>query len=302
MRISAAIVGALLIAPAAIAQERGYVLTPQAAGEQQVVEMKRAAEVAARVPFETPVKGAPYSADVIVESSQTLVDGNHISNKNVGHVFRDVEGRTRREQEGTLSVVTRTDPVVSTRKTTVSIVDPVAGYSYSLDPEHRIAWRTPLGTTAELLDKVKSEVRAAQRSSQPMTEQQKKELAERAAQAKGEMEKQIATARGGMVGVAYAPTGPLEHGTIDGLPVEGHKSSQTIPAGQIGNEQPITITSEEWRSPDLKVLVLTKHNDPRTGESIYRLANVVRAEPDPSLFVVPSDYEIRDTGIRRNNE
>jgi hypothetical protein len=72
-----------------------------------------------------------------------------------------------------------------------------------------------------------------------------------------------------------------------------------IPAGQVGNEQPITITSEEWRSPDLNLLVLTRHSDPRSGESSYRLINIIRAEPDTSLFMVPADYTMRDTGIRK---
>ena len=97
-------------------------------------------------------------------------------------------------------------------------------------------------------------------------------------------------------------TTPLEHKTIDGLAVEGRSSTNTIPAGTIGNEQPITVTSEEWRSTDLQVLVLTRHNDPRTGESSYRLANVVRAEPDPSLFMVPPDFTVKDTEIRKNHE
>jgi hypothetical protein len=44
----------------------------------------------------------------------------------------------------------------------------------------------------------------------------------------------------------------------------------------------------------LRVLVLTRHNDPRSGESTYRLVNIVRAEPDASLFQVPSDYHQRD--------
>jgi hypothetical protein len=303
----------LLSAPAAFAQERGTVaLRPQSVAEKQVVE------IAARVPFETPLKGAPYSADIVVESTQTLADGNHISNRSVGHVARDSEGRTRREQEGALSVVTRTEPIITTKRTTISIVDPVAGYSYSLNPEQKIAYRTPLATSKELLDKVQAGVLAAQRTSQPMTEDQKKQLAEKVAQAKAEGEKvsaeqagremaaekeanAVMRARGGgMVAYAYTPNAPPEHATIDGLAVEGHKTSETIPAGQIGNEQPITITSEEWRSPDLKVLVLTKHNDPRSGESTYRLANVLRGEPDPSLFMVPPDYTVKDTGIRRN--
>ena len=93
--------------------------------------------------------------------------------------------------------------------------------------------------------------------------------------------------------------GPLERKTLEGIVVEGRKNTSTIPAGQIGNEQAITITSEEWRSPDLGVLVMTHHTDPRMGESSYRLTNIVRGEPDPALFQVPAGYTIRETGIRR---
>ena len=57
---------------------------------------------------------------------------------------------------------------------------------------------------------------------------------------------------------------------------QGTKTTTVIPAGALGNEQPITIMSEQWFSPDLQVLVMTRHSDPRTGETTYRLANVVR--------------------------
>jgi hypothetical protein len=303
-----------LTASAAFAQERG--LVPQnerQAAENEAINLKRLAEVAARVPLEAPVKGAPYSADITVGTKQTLADGNHISKESTGRVYRDGEGRIRREQEGAVSVLSRTNAVITTKNMTTSIVDPVAGYSYSLDAEHKIAWRTPIGTSQELLDKLKAA--GAQRSSEPMTEEQKarlaKQKAELAAQVAGganDVDKAKAEAvmagRGsGWVAYAYEPNRtPLEHATIDGFAVEGHKNSETIPAGQIGNEQPITITSEEWTSTDLKVLVLTKHNDPRTGESTYRLSNIVRAEPDPSLFMVPPDYTVKDTGIKKNNE
>jgi hypothetical protein len=93
--------------------------------------------------------------------------------------------------------------------------------------------------------------------------------------------------------------GPLEHKTIEGVAVEGRRTTTVIPAGQIGNEQPITIVSENWRSPELNVLVMTRHSDPRMGESAYRLQNIVRAEPDRSLFMVPADYTVKDTGIRK---
>jgi hypothetical protein len=102
-----------------------------------------------------------------------------------------------------------------------------------------------------------------------------------------------------MIASAVMSDAPIEHKTIEGVAVEGRKTTTVIPAGQIGNEQPLTIVSEEWRSPELQVLVMTRHSDPRSGESTYRLSNIVRAEPDRSLFMVPPDYEIKDTGIRR---
>jgi hypothetical protein len=59
------------------------------------------------------------------------------------------------------------------------------------------------------------------------------------------------------------------------------------------------ITSEEWTSPELKVLVMTRTFDPRTGESIYRLVNITKSEPNASWFEIPSDYTIRDSGVNR---
>jgi hypothetical protein len=99
-----------------------------------------------------------------------------------------------------------------------------------------------------------------------------------------------------------ADNAPLEHKTIEGIAVEGRKTTTVIPAGQVGNELPITITSEEWRSPELDVLILTRYSDPRSGESSYSLTNIIRAEPHPSLFAVPSDYTVKDTNIRRMEE
>ncbi|HEX6464847.1 MAG TPA: hypothetical protein VFZ98_10350 [Vicinamibacterales bacterium] len=321
--IAATSIAVLLIAPGAFAQERGSATSNerQAAANQAIAE-KRFAELAARVPFESPVKGAPYSADIIVQSSQTLADGNHISHQETSHVYRDGDGRTRRERTGLMSAVGPKGPIVSTTGLIVSIVDPVAGYSYSLDTEHKIAWRTPIGASQEVLAKIKASMeREARGGSQPESTAENNASAEEAA-AKLRAEKAAQTeARGRSGGPAPAGPGggdavtklgrgevrsfslsqqPLEHATIDGLPVEGHKTSETIPAGKIGNEQPITVTSEEWTSTDLKVLVLTKHNDPRTGESTYHLTNVVRAEPDPSLFMVPADFTVKDTGIKKN--
>ena len=81
----------------------------------------------------------------------------------------------------------------------------------------------------------------------------------------------------------------------------GSRSTTTIDAGAIGNVQPIHIVSEQWYSEDLKVMVMTRHSDPRTGTTTYRLTNLVLAEPARTLFDVPSDYALKDSVIRREN-
>lgn len=81
--------------------------------------------------------------------------------------------------------------------------------------------------------------------------------------------------------------------TIQGITAQGKRVTRTIPAGQLGNQQPIEIVTETWRSPDLQIIVMSKTSDPRFGETLYQLTNVNRAEPDHSLFTVPPDYTVR---------
>lgn len=67
----------------------------------------------------------------------------------------------------------------------------------------------------------------------------------------------------------------------------------------MGNDRPLVRASEFWYSPELKIEVLLKYSDPRSGESTVRLRNIDRSEPDPALFRVPPDYQIVDeTGDR----
>jgi hypothetical protein len=64
----------------------------------------------------------------------------------------------------------------------------------------------------------------------------------------------------------------------------------TIPAGAIGNDQPITMSAEQWYGQELKVVVEATYVDPRTGETRYKLRDIKRQEPDAKLFKVPKDY------------
>jgi len=82
--------------------------------------------------------------------------------------------------------------------------------------------------------------------------------------------------------------------SIEGVLAKGTRTTHIIPAGQIGNQQEIDTVDEHWYSPELQINVLTRHSDPRTGETVNRLRNIVRVEPDPSLFQVPADYQITE--------
>jgi hypothetical protein len=237
------------------------------------------------------IANAPYSAEAVTESTQVLADGNRIARKTITRIFRDGDGRTRREQVNDNGVVE-----------SVSIVDPVAHLSYVLQPDSRTAYR----------DFVLIGLPTMMRSKMEGVEATDEKLAV-AAQAKLEMEQQR---RQGGPPPPPPPPGPdgrvvfermpagqtvredLGRQSIEGVVATGSRSTTTIPAGAIGNLQPIQVVSEQWFSPDLQVFVMTKHNDPRSGETTYRLQSIVRAEPDRSLFTVPPDYTLRESKIR----
>jgi hypothetical protein len=80
--------------------------------------------------------------------------------------------------------------------------------------------------------------------------------------------------------------------TMEGLPADGTRSTTVIPAGQVGNEQPIPIVTERWYSSDLQVYLSIRHSDPRSGETVTRLTNLTRGEPAHSLFEVPADFRV----------
>ena len=81
---------------------------------------------------------------------------------------------------------------------------------------------------------------------------------------------------------------------MEGVSAKGKKVTRSFPVGTMGNDRPLASITESWFSPDVRLYVLTKTSDPRTGESIMRLRNIERSEPDPALFRAPPDYQIVD--------
>ena len=82
--------------------------------------------------------------------------------------------------------------------------------------------------------------------------------------------------------------------TIEGVEAERRRTPHTLPAGAVGNERPIEVVYERWVSPELQIVIMARHSHPRVGETVYRLTNLSRSEPDASLFRVPGDYNIHE--------
>jgi TonB family protein len=78
----------------------------------------------------------------------------------------------------------------------------------------------------------------------------------------------------------------------DGLQLKGSREIRTYPLGSLGNDKPLTITTEYWYSADLQLNISVKRTDPRFGMQTVRVTNLHREEPDPSLFDVPADYKL----------
>jgi hypothetical protein len=64
--------------------------------------------------------------------------------------------------------------------------------------------------------------------------------------------------------------------------------------GQIGNDKPIQVVTENWYSPELQLIVMSRHLDPLSGEHIFRLVNIKRSEPAADLFTVPAGFRVEN--------
>ena len=217
-------------------------------------------------PFEMarPVTGAPYTAEAVTETTQLLADGNRIEQRTTATIARDSNGRIRREQRA----VVLGGLVIGNEVPLITITDPATRTHLTLDRERRVAFRVK---TAPLAD-------AARGGAVP------------AAQGPSAGPARTLGFRDG----ADIQTEQLGLRRIEGLQAEGTRTTMTIPAHAIGNQSPITAVSERWLSTDLQVVVFTRRSDPRFGETVYRLVNIVRAEPAPELFKVPADYRIEE--------
>jgi hypothetical protein len=228
------------------------------------------------------VQGAPYSATVTNESVQTLADGNRIVQTSTGTTARDAQGRSRQDTAlpaiGNLSAANAPHLVF--------IQDPVAQVSYVLNLMDKTAQKLPMPPPNAAGSAAPAVANAfyIQSGGGPST-----------AAAPMPMPPPMALQRTIVASDQdQVATEDLGSQTMEGIVVNGTRTTRTIPAGEIGNDKTISIVTEVWMSPDLKTVISSKRNDPRMGEQTFQLTNIVRAEPDPSLFTVPSDFKIID--------
>jgi len=176
-----------------------------------------------------------------------------MATKLTGTIARDSAGRTRREMS-----LPHLGPWAAAGEVfrVVSIKDPVAGMNYVLNENNKTAHQFPVRPHGKFThDGVGKPLFFDGPNAQTTTES-------------------------------------LGQKTMEGLTVEGTRTTRTIPAGQIGNMNPIIIVVERWYSPDLQVNVLETRSDPRFGTTNYQLTNIRRQEPAQSLFTVPADFTV----------
>ncbi len=231
--------------------------------------------------------GAPYSAQAVTQRVQTLADGNRIVQTTTNNVARDGQGRVRRE-ESFPGMPGKDGPE---GPNLVLIEDPVAGVHITLDASRKTAFKMPFGQIRA------GEKGFAENLGPPMAEANR--TIHILSGQPGVVTSQAFQFTSSKKAADEANASRTDLGTqvMEGVNARGTKITHTIAAGEVGNDLPIVITTETWYSPDLKVLVMSKSDDPRMGETTYKLTNIQRSEPDAALFQVPADYAVKEKGM-----
>ena len=208
-------------------------------------------------------KGQPYSCKQTTTTVKTLADGTIITNVLEERILRDSEGRERRElsvmKDGNIDVIS------------IRLTDPVENEMVTLFTHDK---------SAHVLHVPRPRMQSAPQP-QPQTAEQKAKMEELRAKL-----------------AAYRKEHPAPNAEklpgqiVAGVYAEGVHHTLVIPAGREGNDRDIHVETETWTSPDLKIVVLSKTDDPRIGKITREVSELQRIEPDPALFRIPSDYKV----------
>jgi len=202
--------------------------------------------------FVTPVPGAPFSGTVEILSKQSMLDGSVYTRRTVNHIARNSSGSIYNERRKLEPPGFQGEPPILLSH----VYDPQTRLSTFLVPETHIARQMVLSTPPQAPENSTPATAVAPANAQNLT------------------------------------TRDLGTETVAGLILHGTRKERTVPASLSGTGRDVTITDDYWYSEDLRVYLVLKHNDPRTGEQIVGIVTVDRKEPDPSTFQIPPAYKI----------
>jgi hypothetical protein len=219
------------------------------------------------------VRNQPYKAQANTETRRTLADGSHITQSTTAMIARDSEGRTVDTQKigDSLTITTIFDAVAKTH------------IDYTSDGKiaHVLALPAPSASPSQAPVAIGAAFSGF--AAGPPSGAVGFFVQGRAASPQ--------------LGNQHTTTESLGNKTIEGIQVTGTRTTSTIPAGTIGNEEALTTTREEWYSPELKIVVQSTQNDPRFGQTTYTLNDIQQGPPDETLFQVPADYKIEEIPV-----
>jgi len=242
---------------------------------------------------EQTITGAPYSAEETDENQQTLADGTHITQvMPTVKKYRDSMGRTRTERRPFNGAIASGSEHLEL-PTLVEFEDPVAHFRYVLDPEHNIAHRVEIRAREDRSHR--SESGTVQSGSGETVAVNGKPGSGTAAAAAAPIKARTA-ARSAAEDALHPKSSSENLGTetMEGVIVEGRRRTTTWPTGSVGNDRPLIGTHEYWRSPALKLEILSTSDDPRSGQHTHKVTNLSTSEPDAALFQPPPVYTVKD--------
>jgi hypothetical protein len=203
--------------------------------------------------FVTPVPNAPFSGVINVERALIQPDGSIVHLKTLRVIARDSRGRIHNESRTFLRLSDPEAPQV----VRIHLYDPQTRISTLINLKERTF-------STRTLQHPPSSVPPSVRYGSPTDT--------------GIPENQF---------TKHEDLGVQE---LEGLPVRGVRETQSIPEENRASGGETVIADEYWYSEDLRINVIIKHSDPRTGSVTMTVTQIARTEPDPGLFEIPDGY------------
>jgi hypothetical protein len=201
--------------------------------------------------FVTPIPANPFTGTVNVQRSFVQKDGQIVKSKTAREIGRDSRGRIFNEMRTLVPAASNQSPEV----VGVHIYDPETRVNIMVnDRQHTFR----KGTSNRPPETVPPSFLSASSGLNTLPQNQ------------------------------FTKEEDLGNKVIEGLTVHGVRQSQTIPAENGGKS--VVITDEYWYSEDLRINLVLKHNDPRTGGVAMTVTGIKRSEPDPARFEIPAGY------------